>query len=353
MKKNKRLAITIICLILMLAAVLLILYFNELRTLSTLKRVNDHPIYSMTYSGDYGFDDFLKIGAKTNKDIENFVTKRLLKGLQIRLTKQGDACSAFVAKNEKGEILYGRNFDWDYAPALQLTTRPENGYASISTVDIAYLGYSETNLPDEKPFSSFLTLAAPYLTFDGMNEKGLAVAFFAVVEESKPPYDPNKITLQNTATNRLLLDKAATVDEAVELLKQYNMSFEEGVPVQIFIADATGKSVIVEYWDNEMQIIESNEAGKQCVTNFIIYNNLNIGRGGNEFERYNSMKETLEKNNGVISDDEAIQLLASIGAKSDISSSVLQWSVLYNLTTLEGCIFAIGESDNIHFFKLQ
>ena len=41
----------------------------------------------MTYYGDYGFDEFLEVGATSDVDIEAFVTKRLLKGLP----KQGCA----------------------------------------------------------------------------------------------------------------------------------------------------------------------------------------------------------------------------------------------------------------------
>ena len=41
--------------------------------------------------------------------------------------------------------LFGRNFDWRYSPALLLfTDRPAaGGYASVSMVDIAYLGFDD------------------------------------------------------------------------------------------------------------------------------------------------------------------------------------------------------------------
>ncbi len=52
----------------------------------------------MTCYGDYGFDEFLEVGASSDKDIEEFVTKRLLKGMPIDLGVTGDACTAFVIK---------------------------------------------------------------------------------------------------------------------------------------------------------------------------------------------------------------------------------------------------------------
>lgn len=125
----------------------------------------------MTYYGDYGFDDFLKTGATNDADIESFVTKRLLKGLSIDLNVTGAGCTAFITNNELGDIIYGRNFDFTYSPSLQVFTDPDNGYSSVSTVNLSFAGYDENYLPNGMSFKSFLTLAAPYLPFDGMNEK--------------------------------------------------------------------------------------------------------------------------------------------------------------------------------------
>ena len=130
--------------------------------------------------------------------------------------------------NEAGEILFARNFDFEYAPSMQLFTKPKNGYASVSTVNLAFAGYSKDNLLDGMNFDSFLTLAGPYLPFDGMNEKGLTMALLAV-PEAHPAVDDTKVTLNTTTSIRLVLDKAATVEEAIDLLKQYNIYFSGDV----------------------------------------------------------------------------------------------------------------------------
>ncbi len=147
----------------------LILFWNELRSLMSLKKIDDYGMYQMTYYGDYGFDEFLEVGATSDVDIEAFVTKRLLKGLPIDLGVTGNGCTAFTVKNENGNILFGRNFDFLYAPSLQVYTKPKHGYASVSTVNLAFAGYSEDYLPDGSLFKRFLTLAAPFLPFDGMS----------------------------------------------------------------------------------------------------------------------------------------------------------------------------------------
>jgi len=328
----------------------LILFRNELRSLASLKKVDNYGMYQMTYYGDYGFDEFLKVGAESDADIEAFVTRRLLKGLPIDLGVTGDGCTAFVVKNENDDILFGRNFDFTYSPSLQLYTTPDNGYASVSTVNLSFLGYSEDNLPDGGFFECFLTLAAPFLPFDGMNEKGLAITSLAV-PEAEAPYYSDKVTLNTTTAIRLVLDNAATVEEAVDLLRQYNIYFSNGIACHYLIADASGHSAIVEYINQELCIVETDEE-YQIASNFIAYDGLNIGEGFTEFERYDKVQNAIEVNEGTLEAEGAIQLLVDVGIfDGDIDK--LQWSVLYNLTTGDGEIFANRKMDNIIEFHLS
>lgn len=336
--------------LLMVFIAMLFLFWNELRSLLSLKKIDDYGMYQMTYYGDYGFDDFLKVGADNDGDIEAFITRRLLKGLPINLGVTGDGCTAFVVKNKNGNILFGRNFDFTYAPSLQLYTAPDQGYASVSTVNLAFAGYSADYLPGNSLAGSFLTLAAPFLPFDGMNEKGLAIALLAV-PEAQAPYSPDQITLNTTTAIRLVLDRAATIEEAVGLLKQYNIYFSGGIECHYLIADASGHSVILEYIDRELQVVET-EADYQIASNFIAYEGRNIGEGFTEFERYNQVQNAIEANAGALETAQAVQLLADVGV-FDGDTDKLQWSVLYNLTTGDGEIFANRKTDHRTKFHLH
>ncbi|MCL2050689.1 MAG: linear amide C-N hydrolase [Lachnospiraceae bacterium] len=352
MKKKilKRTGIILLSILLILTLVIIALFWNELRSLSSIKKVDDYGMFQMTYYGDYGFDDFLLTGASSDRDIENFVIRRLLKGLPIDLNITGGGCTAFITRNGDGEVIYGRNFDFDYAPSMQVVTRPKNGYASISTVNLSFVGYSEGNLPSGLNINSFLTLAAPFLPFDGMNEKGLAIALLAV-PEAEPQFDENKVTLNTTTAIRLVLDKAATVDEAVELLRQYNIYFSGGIDCHFLIADASGSSVLVEYYDDDLQVVTTSE-NYQIASNFIAYNDLNVGEGFDEFERYDKVKFEIENNNGTLSEEQALDLLAEIGVIAN-DEDKLQWSVVYNLSSLNGVIFANRNTDNLIEFELK
>ena len=64
------------------------------------------------------------------------------------------------------------------------------------------------------------------------------------------------------------------------------------------------------------------------------------------------MKEVLASNDGKLSEDSEVDLLAEIGYYSE-DEDRLQWSVIYNLTNLEGRIFTHRNKDNLHNFKLN
>lgn len=350
--KFKKVLIILLSVIGVLVLGLIIVFKNEIHSLASIVKVDDYGMFQMTYYGDYGFDEFLKVGAVSDEEIADFVTKRLLKGLPIELNLTGAGCTAFVTKNEAGEILYGRNFDFEYAPSLQVVTRPKNGYASVSTVNLSFAGYSRENLPSGLDFNSFLVLAAPFLPFDGMNEKGVAIALLAVPEASLTP-DETKVTLNTTTAIRLVLDQAATVEEAMTLLKQYNIYFSGDIDCHFLIADASGDSVLVEYYDGELQAVKTSE-DYQIASNFIAYNGVNIGEGADEFERYDAVKSAIAFHDGRLSGEQAVTLLADIGVHNKhTNADKLQWSVIYNLSCLEGTLFAHRHTDNLIAFKLE
>ena len=352
MKTNwKKVGIGVLCAVSLLLLIAVGLFFNELRSLMSLEKLDDYGMFRMTYYGDYGFDKFLETGAKSDADIEAFVAKRLLKGLPIDLGVTGNGCTAFVAKNDEGELIFGRNFDFEYAPSLQLYTKPEGGYASVSTVNLAFAGYSQDFLPHGVSFDSFLTLVAPFLPFDGMNEKGVTMALLAV-PEAEPEYVEGRVMLNTTTAIRLVLDKAATVDEALELLGQYNLYFSGNVDCHFLIADASGRSVIAEFYDGAMQIVETEE-DYQIASNFIAYNGLNIGEGFTEFERYDAAKAAIEEGGGRINEDAAAELLADIGVIGRDGTDKLQWTVIYNITSGNGSIFANRKAENAFDFHLD
>jgi len=74
---------------------------------------------------------------------------------------------------------------------------------------------------------------------DGMNEKGLCISVNMIQDGSDIDQYRNNTNITTTTTIRLLLDKAANVDEAVELLNSYDLHASMNYMVHFAIADAS------------------------------------------------------------------------------------------------------------------
>lgn len=345
-KRLKRLVTAIGTFVLAIIILIAALFHQEIRTLISLKEVSPYPFYTMTYIGDYGFDEFLQEGAASDKDIERFIMKRLLRGAELELNIATPACTAFTGKTPEGQVIFGRNFDFDYAPPLLLTTRPRNGYASISMVNLSFAGFDKETRPLPLNTKSFVALGAPYLPFDGMNECGVTIALLAV-PYAEPPQKPGQITLNTTTGIRLVLDKAATTQEAVDLLKRYNFYFSAGIECHYLISDASGDSVLVEFMEGQVQVIRTQKP-YQIASNFIQYKGLNIGEGYTEFERYDAVEKAFMDQGERLSEAQSMSLLSQIKIPDRT-----QWSAVYNLTekTVDICIGM--DYDKVHTFTLK
>lgn len=297
---------------------------NEIATLNSLERVDDYPLYTMHYTGDYssGFSNFPTNGIDTIW-----------------------SCSLFTAFGNENNKLYGRNFDWQYSPAMLLFTDSPNSYASVSMVDIAYLGFQDKtiNLVDLPLVERQALLQAPYLPFDGMNEYGLAIGM-AAVPESLMPYDPNKPTLDSLAVIREILDHARTVSEAVGILEKYNIEWGSGPAMHYLIADSTGKSVLVEFYDGNMVPI-TNISPWHLATNHLRVN----AQGDGGCERYNLLEERITSSEGKLTLPDAMQLLNDVSQVGDYPT---QWSIVYGISTGEIDIVMGRDFEVRHTFQL-
>lgn len=274
-------------------------------TPDSLQKLDDHPLYQMTYTGDYGFKEYLQRGqAQAPADTGG---------------APDWACTGFAALNPGGGPVFGRNFDWDDDPILVLFTDSPDGYATISVVDIRYLGF--TNDTEITPQNRDQLNPAPYLPFDGMNERGLVVSMMAVDASLTP--DPAKKTIGSLAAVRLMLDYAATVDEAVSLIGQYNIDFSGGPELHYMVADAQGRSAVIEFVDGKMNVLHSDRP-YQVSTNFLL-----SGKDPEEArsycDRYRTAFDRLESTGGQISPADAMDLLRQVAQPSTL------WSMTYDM----------------------
>ena len=283
------------------------------RTLASFKKLDDHPLYVMRYYGDYGFSEYLKRGVRPNLDA----------GPAGRTGAASWACSCFAMRTRDGRVLVGRNFDWLEHAALLLFTAPPKAFASVSMVDISYLGFDRGS-PSKKDMRQLLQ--APFLPFDGLNERGLAVTMMAV-PHSEGGRDPKKVTIDSLGIIRLILDYADGVDKAIELLADYNVDFGGGPPIHYLVADASGNSAVIEFLDDKMRVMRG-DGSFQVSTNFLLFPEPpRIGRTG--CWRYNRVFEALSRAKGDFSAEEGMDLLRSVSQTGDHPTI---WSLVYDLS---------------------
>lgn len=285
---------------------------------------------AVKYNGEYGFDDFLvNGGAASDAEVIAFLTEKALSGeYGISLGNLEFGCSTISAKDENGNAIFGRNFDWDLCNAMIVLNTPQNAYASISTVNTDFItvnGVPFASLPDYA--QAVICLYAP---LDGMNEKGLAVSVNMLWDKDIISQNTDKPDITFTTAIRLLLDKAATVDEAIELLSQYDMHSSMGYMLHFAVADRYGNSVAVEYVNNEMIVTET-----PVVTNSYFAKGEKQGLGTKQSEeRYNILMKTLTEKKTMNMEDMR-NALSSVGRKNFDDYKSTEWSAVFNQTTGE------------------
>jgi hypothetical protein len=312
---------------------------EEVATLSSLEQVDDYPLYTMHYCGSYNRRVSSTEGVK-------WLVSANPPNLNLTALPPAWACSLFAALGDAENIFYGRNFDWEYSPAILLFTDPPDGYASVSMVDIAYLGFGKTKvdaLTDLPLIERRPLLSVPFMPFDGMNEHGL-VAGMAAVPESEMPYDREKETIDSLMVIRKMLDHARDVDEAIAILQSYNIRWGGGPPLHYLIADSSGHSVLVEFYKGEMVIIPS-ETPWHLATN-------HLRAIADETEhsgcwRYDKIYQRLTETEGQLTTQDAIDLLA------EVSQEGTQWSIVYGMSTGDVNATMGRQYNNLHTFHLN
>ena len=377
---------------------------KELNSISSIKEIIPaHPenkagkVYEMTMDGGYYFDEFIEQGGVSNDtDLIQFIVDNITKGIiPISMEAPEVGCSSFTTIDENGNHLFGRNYDFASTSSLILHTNPGNGrHASISSVDLQFLGLGDgiNGLID-----NLTAIAAAYAPLDGMNDAGVSCGIYMSYQgpgdlSYSTDQQTEKPDLTSTTMLRMILDYADDVDEAVNLVKQYDFHDSANSSFHYMVADKSGKSAILEwvnekatdstdidgtkrvlkvYYNDKDEMLGEDEAQNnfQYITNFIV----TPGYYANEtqedmkgLDRYNYIKETINPDGsnteGHFSKEQSLKLLEDLGRRkwnqtvgSD-SNNITVWSVLYDLDNLEATWISneeFGEEGSVFSFSLN
>lgn len=378
-RKLKKILLTVLAVVVALVVLagvgIYAVWHNEIGSVASIEmlreRNDDHldgAVYSMHVRGGFYLDDFVAQGGVSNDtDLIQFITDNITHGVvNLNMTAPEIGCSSFTATAENGDALFARNYDFSKTNAMLVFTDANEGrHASISTVDLQFLGIDVdqdmTGLMDK-----VICLAAPYAPLDGVNDAGVSCGIYMTYQGGEETVatsqDTDKPDFTSTTLLRLILDYADNVEEAVEIASSYDLHDSANTSYHYMVADASGKSAILE-WTNDSAVDTTDNDGSQrtlkvvyndqdadigeregassyqIVTNFVLQPGYYEGvpaENKKGADRYDRLYEELQATDGVVADEQAaMDILQSVGRRSwdnDDKNSCTVHSAVYNLT---------------------
>lgn len=318
------------------------LYFTRMQTMNSIKQLTDYKdgynLYRMDVKYAYNLDDMIKRGITDDQSYVDTVVKEALPLLPVKIKAPYFGCTAFTLQDSDGHVHMGRNYDFkNNTSAMLVYCTPKDGYKSVAFAALDNVG---ANTPDANMQKKLASLTAPFMCLDGMNEKGVAIAVLTL--DSKPVHQhTGKPVIPTSLVIRLVLDRAATTKEAVDLLQGYDMFASSGRDYHFYITDASGDGRVIEY-DCNSETRELVATPSAAVTNFyILYKDRVLpkqknGIYGHGKERYDAVLKVLKAEKGNYTSAtvwNGLQAAAQDPNPNDITSNT-QWSINYDNTDL-------------------
>ena len=373
---------------------------KQIETIESIRRVDDEGyLYHMNCTFDY---------------------YHLPEQFQVML-KAG--CSVFIIRTREGDVLFCRNFDFSHylnfvrkngrtgLNMIVAGNNPAAKYRTLGTGDCFWIDYKNASygkgMADDGKTDLSPFLLCPFLTMDGMNEKGLAICILSLLVESEwkeidygtyqdklnenkdnffyeksgevpDPYIlrasigsiavnhadkkawiaeqrwieskiPGRPVILHPVLMRMVLDNCSNVDEALALMSQYNIKGAmPGADYHLMVADASGKSRLVEWTVDEMIIHDTDHATNHwlskkdgffpdgCRRDDMIVAGLNRYRAGGMSE----------------AQVESLMNLVVQDPANNNDDGKTQYSCIYNLTKKTLKIFSFGDMTRSWDFSL-
>lgn len=311
----------------------------------------DEGLYYMEYKGNDGFDRLIANGGGCSSgDLVGYVMHFLSKGFYnppITPAPEQYGCSALTVRTPDNGVLMGRNFDFSSATGMILHTIPKRGYETITTFNVEFFGFGADWLP-EGFVNQYMALSGLFFALDGINEKGLAIADLMAGDEAVTHQNTGKPALTTTSAICYLLKNAATVDEALGLLHEIDMNSDIGSAHHYAISDASGRSVVVEYVENEIVVVDS----PAVANHYLCDAKLNVGLY--EWDhRYEQLCRQLDDAGGIMDLRQLTESIASVSqppAQGDKLGTA--WTMVMNLTNPSVTYYSRRHFDKPFHFEL-
>jgi len=285
-------------------------------TLDSVKKLTDYSdfnLYKMDICYDYSIDKIIDRGIFDDESALGAILQEVLPDYPVNLKMPNFGCSAFTMKNPDS-VMMGRNYDFKNDTSSMLVyCLPKEGYRSVAFAALDNVGANNPELSDE---TRLATLLSPFISLDGINEKGVSIAVLTL--DSKPVRQQSgKPVIATTLAIRLILDRAASTEETVTLFEKYDMFASSGRDYHFYVTDSNG-----------------------------VY--------GHGRERYDKIMNVLEKNNSYTKETawEALVSASQAPNPNDITSNT-QWSIVYDNTNLTADISIRRDWNTVTKYSLK
>lgn len=289
----------------------------------------DDGLYYIEYRGDDGFEELIRRGGFGSADqLASYAIEFLSKGHykpEVKTKKDDFGCSALTVKTPEGGVLMGRNFDFPSATGVIMHTIPDDGYETITTFNVEFYGFGEDYKPEGFK-NQYMALAGLFVALDGINEKGLAVADLMAGDTIQTHQQTSKPDMTTTGAICLLLKRAANVAEAIGLLKTIDMHSDIGSAHHYAISDASGRSVVVEYVDNEIVVTES----PAVANHYLCEQKLNVGLNEGD-DRYDRLCQRYDQTGGVMDEKQLTKAIQAVSQPQREGFLGTAWTMVMDL----------------------
>lgn len=321
-------------------------YASRLNTIKSLKKITKtctpFDLYRIDVRYKYDLDRLIERCCSNDEEIVNAMLREALPFVPVKINAPEFGCTCFCAQDDHHAFM-GRNYDFKLdTSALMVHCAPKDGYESIA---FAALDNLDANQATSSFRSKVACVPSPLVCLDGINEAGVSIAVLTLDSEPTRQYT-GKPVLATTVLIRLVLDRASSTEEAIDLISKYDTFATNGRDYHFFISDANGDSRVVEF-DCDTPDRRTVVTKKRTAANYFaahedkVVPNQRNGKYGHGMERYVAVEEALNSTNqnDYLEDAcwSALRASSQLPNPNDITSNT-QWSILFDNKSLTATI---------------
>ena len=247
----------------------------------------------------------------------------------IQIVNSVLACTCFSFKDNKGNIVFGRNFDFPVGEGhIEINKRNMRKTAFINSSGKKIVWISKFGS------ISFNQIGREF-PYGGMNEAGLVIEQMWL-EETQYPVEDKRYALTALQWIQYQLDNSSNIQDVISSDTLIRISNKSVARIHFLIADASGKVAVVEFIGGKMQIHQKDKLPFPALANCPYERSL-------KYKRTIEHHENIEFNNWTKNSSGRFMKAVSMLNKYDETKNIIDYSfsILDSVAQGEGTKWSI------------